>query len=738
MSAALPMHELSTHLAYALAYALQLGWHVLPLDPGTKKPLGRLVPRGFLDATTDEATIRAWWTTHPDAGIGIAMKASGLVTVDVDPRNGGIETMERLEATHGALVSDVLAFTGGGGEHRVFASGLVDGLPGKLGAGVDLKADGYIAAEPTLHPSGKRYAWEASSDPLHGAVPSTLPGWVRDLARSPMVAANIPTARLVDPKQVAELREALSVLSADDYHRWVAFGNALVELGQAGFLLWDEWSQKSAKYDPSAMVRKWRSFKPGTMRIESIFHIAQQAGWVNPMSIPEPAPALPVQQVRMAAPPATTPAPLSLLTLPGVLGLAVDWVNATSHKPQPAFAVQTVLAFACAVLGRRYVTTHRNWPSLYFLNVGKSGSGKEHAKWALEQLLEACDLGHLIGPAGYTSSSGVLSALHDQPSHVTVIDEFGKQLEEASVKNNVRARSAITTLIEAWGRSDGVLRPQGYSTFGMSSKDAAAIKERSVRNPALTLLAMTTPDAFFESIGSASARDGFLNRFVIVESEVGRQVGGLRDTASIPVPEAVIAWAHAMRAPGAAMLVNPDLNSSLAPTPTVVPIDPAAMELFRAFEAECVGRMDSHDTDGLAEMFGRCNEQAMKMAPLLALGDGAQAVQGPHAAWSINYVRHHVLRTVARLRSSVADSEFEHTKKQVLELVLGSGERGMTERDLHKSSRRFRALAQRQQVDLLNSMQFVGLVARVEVPSSSGKGRPRTAWVALDQDAEDE
>jgi diaminopimelate decarboxylase len=42
----------------------------------------------------------------------------------------------------------------------------------------------------------------------------------------------------VDPAQVAELRDALAVLPADDYHQWVAFGNALSELGQAGFSLY--------------------------------------------------------------------------------------------------------------------------------------------------------------------------------------------------------------------------------------------------------------------------------------------------------------------------------------------------------------------------------------------------------------------------------------------------------------------------------------------------------------------
>lgn len=731
-----PINEPRSMLAYAKRY-IERGWWVLPLIPGTKQPLSRLVPNGVHNASNDLATITRWWTAEPNAGIGVAVKPSGLVAIDIDPRNGGFETMERLEAQHGPLVSDVLAYTGGGGEHRVFSSQLVDNLPGKLGQGVDVKADGYICVEPSIHPSGKAYAWEASSDPLEGCTPSNLPGWVRDLARGPFNAVPfIPATRLVDEKQVADLREALATIPADDYHQWVNFGNALCELGQAGFSLWDEWSQKSDKYDAQAATRKWRSFRSGAFQLESIFHAAMQGGWLNSASIapamPDP---VPVESVKVAKMKEIPVQPDAVLRPPGMLGTITDWVNATSRKPQPAFAVQTAIAFASTVLGRRFVSSQRNWPSLYLLNIGKSASGKEHGKWAVEKLLEACELAHLIGPSSYTSNAGVLSALHDQPAHLTVIDEFGKALENASVKNNARDRSMLTALMEVWGRADGVLRPQGYSTFGMSARDAASFKERTVRNPALSLLAMTTPESFFESIGSAAARDGFLNRFLIVESEIGRQVGQHR--AELAPPESVRTWAAQMRRQTDGALVNPDGNATLEPSPTVVPMSPAALELFHQFEIECVGLMDEYEQAGLAEMFGRSNEIAMRLALVVALGCHCEAIDGPHAAWAINYVRCHALRTVERLLSSVADSDFEHSKKQVLSLIVKAGSNGMTERDLSRASTRFARVPQRQQVEILNSLQFLGEICRVEIPTISGRGRKRVAWIAVSPEEDD-
>lgn len=274
-------------LSYALLY-IGLGLWVLPLEPGTKKPLGRLVRNGFHDATNSAETARRWWGQHGDAGIGIAVKKSGWVVVDIDPRNGGLETIDALEAKHGPLQSDVLAYTGGGGEHRVFAAQLVENLPGKLGEGVDLKADGYIAVEPTVHPSGRAYAWEASSDPLDGVVPTTLPGWIRDLARTPMAAPAYEPAPVqpIDQRRLKSAAEALPMIPSDDRETWVKVGAAIHNEmpTQEGFYLWESWSKGSDKYDPQDSIRVWRSFKHKGLAgvgLNTVFALAQAAGWKN-------------------------------------------------------------------------------------------------------------------------------------------------------------------------------------------------------------------------------------------------------------------------------------------------------------------------------------------------------------------------------------------------------------------------------------------------------------------------
>lgn len=451
--------------------------------------------------------------------------------------------------------------------------------------------------------------------------------------------------------------------------------------------------------------------------------------------LPKP---VPVEQIKMKAPEEKErkKAPASIEHPPGMLGIVTDWVNATSRKPQPAFAVQTAIAFASTVLGRRFVTEHRNWPSLYLLNIAQSASGKEYAKKAVEDLLEACGLDRLIGPASYTSASGVLSSLHDQPCHVTVIDEFGKEIEMASVKNNERAKGTQRALMEVWGRCDGTMRPQGYSTIGMSAQDIARMKERTIRNPALTLLAMTTPESFFGSIGSAAARDGFLNRFIIVESDIGPQVSQF--APKVAVPSAIIEWAQNMHR-ASDSLADPSACAGLIPTPVEIKFSAKATEMFKAYEAACVAQAVTLHDSGLMEMVGRNCEIAMRLALIVACGSPRGLPSEISAAdmdWAITYVRFHSDRAIDSLMNCVSDSEFEAAKMQVLNLIRQAGPRGLTEREIDKSSRKFRAVPQRQQVELLNSLQFVGHAMRVEIPPTTGRGKPRHAWIATSDDAD--
>jgi hypothetical protein len=186
------------HTAWSLSEA---GWQLYPVyavddggvcncsrgtactDPG-KHPT---TPHGFNDASSDPERIADMFARWPGDNVGHKSgRASGTVIIDVDPRDGGMETLGRLQAEHGYLPPTRLHATGGGGFHYVlgYPEGVKE-LPSRtIGPGVEVKADGAgVVLPPSIHASGERY------EVLIDAPLAPLPSWVAELVRELRVLA---------------------------------------------------------------------------------------------------------------------------------------------------------------------------------------------------------------------------------------------------------------------------------------------------------------------------------------------------------------------------------------------------------------------------------------------------------------------------------------------------------------------------------------------------------------------
>ena len=262
---AAPAVEPRTPGEHAVAYAA-IGWAVIPLhwidnghcscgrqdcpSPG-KHPYSMLARNGSHSATKDAGVLAGWWAAHPQMNVGIATgAASGIVVIDIDPRNGGDITWQALCDKHGGEPETVQAMTGGGGRHLVFRHDpeRVIRSPGK---GVDVKGDGgLIVVEPSIHMSGKRYVWDAEADPVAGGEVAQAPAWLG----APRVADVVtPAGRAVghiDPQRLADIRAALKYLDPEPHDVWFQVGMALHSTdAPEAFGLWCEWASGSSKYN---------------------------------------------------------------------------------------------------------------------------------------------------------------------------------------------------------------------------------------------------------------------------------------------------------------------------------------------------------------------------------------------------------------------------------------------------------------------------------------------------------
>jgi hypothetical protein len=143
-------------------------------------------PHGHRDATLQSGIIKLWFGLRvPEANLGVATEK--LVVIDVDPRDGGDESLRALELEHGELPLTWRALTGGGGEHVIYKApdGVAVGnvvakqmTDPPLGPGIDVRArGGYIVAPPSRHISGRSYCWNVDFHPANTPL-APAPDWL--------------------------------------------------------------------------------------------------------------------------------------------------------------------------------------------------------------------------------------------------------------------------------------------------------------------------------------------------------------------------------------------------------------------------------------------------------------------------------------------------------------------------------------------------------------------------------
>ena len=746
----------SLHLQTALKYA-DMGWHVFPCWPIVKQPDGlacgcgnsackspgkhpmsRLAPRGQGDATTDKAQIKAWWSDRPDANIAIYLGISGLCAVDIDPRNGGHYTIDDLEHKHGKIDSDVIQLTGGGGEHRVFLRP-EGNLPGTLGKGVDLKMNGYIMAYPSNHISGKTYEWEGCSDPLDGAIPACLPDWMRNLSQSNQVHEQvIITPMLLSDKDADDIESALFHVSAEERDTWLQVGMALHSTGDSrAWPWWDQWACTSDKYDAKDQYRTWRSFRNKGMsgvQLPTIFSLAMANGWRNGKknaSAELTTLTLETDESNFSVEPKIIQVPEHLLTIPCINLQAVSaWMNTHSEEPQQQITVQATLAIASVLAGRLYVSTMKNTSNVYLMTLAGTGVGKNYAKTCIKKFMMSAKLDHLLSGSGSTSSGAVLSALFDAPTHIQVIDEFGKQLQAARKQPSGMMQESLAMLTEIFSDSTSVVVPKNYSSMGLTKEQRRAAKVcNNVHWPSVTLMTFATHEQVFDNLSTEQIDDGFLNRLLVVDATLPC-LPEQRPTFD-DLPDFLAAWAHGLRNPkneNDCLFVGAETDYDQVPTPTKITIDDDAAAVFDAFKREIKAKELAGEYLE-PKLVRRWREVAMRLATAIAVCDGFDVIPPYVATWCVDYVRFYGEQLMLSIASKVADGDFHRLYLSVESIVKDCGRKGATEREIGKRSRLFARSNPMQRDQVLDALMREDKIVLAKFESLGGRGKPRKAYL---------
>ena len=761
--------------SHAKAYE-SLGWSLVGIPAGSKAP--------STFGWQQRATPASYWERHPTANMGLLHGPSGTCALDIDDMANTRLIFEALNIDLDAMLKSAPRIVGRPDRGKVlFAvpagvdlmtrkiSWPMPDDPRKTGVVFELRA-GTVqdVLPPSIHPDTQMpYTWAGKSwrDPLPVVPDQLLTIWTQWDRFRPQLQELCPWARQkpfqpppkprrgVDGEQsvIEAYNASTSVVAAIEAVGYKRFGNRWLSPNSSsnipGVIVFDDGRafshHASDPFDPAHSFDAFDVFchyeHLGNMTaavraaaekldMDKLPHGPTEADREAQRHGAKVADAIMGKaKAAKTAKASSEGVPQHLLTVPGVLGDIVNYSAKTAIKPQPQFDVQTALAIGSVAMGRRFVTDNRNMSSLYFLNVGKTGSGKEHANTVIEDCLEAAGCIHLRGPSGYTSAPAVLSTLKDQPSHIAVIDEFGSMLASAAAKGNQHKKDALTIMMEAWGRQTKTLRNVGYSMMQLTDAQKKNLQVE-IKSPSLTIMGMTTPETFYDAIGSKDIASGFLNRILIVESKRPRELS--RNPDHLDVPERVVNWIKkSASAEGEGSSLITDQGNEFPPVPVMVPFTKQARDLFREYEITLTDRQNASGPM-VADMMNRSREMAMRLSLIVAHSLGDREINEIAAQWAIDYIDFYLRQTLGVMDVRISEGDTDGLRKAVADAIKQAGSIGMKMAELIKAVPRLGNLKKHERDGLLAMVVEDFPVERLQQTPESGRGRPSIIhrWMA--------
>lgn len=508
--------KLDAALSYAAAGIKVFPCHSIRRDRctcggGCGKNAGKhpRTPNGHLAATTDETQIRQWWNDWPDANLGAAMKASGLIAADIDPRNGGDESWRDLEQAHGATISETWTnLTGGGGVHYIYRAPIgFDYHSDALVQGVDIKWSGYIVLPPSVHQSGTTYVWES------GFAPGDMP------------PALLPDALLeqLNTRNGGASGERASV--SELLNTPCEQGNRNATLARIAGYLRNEVSQDVAE----AICQAWNTAycRPPLPQ----FEITQTvAGMYLRYEAPPKVVFGSKQEERPPLRPMRGwPAPLSAAALHGVSGRLIELAEPCSEA-DPAAILLTFLTMVGNTVGRSpHLTfgTELHRCNIYIGLVGLSGSGRKGTSLGPGRaVVGAADPSWAAGRIanGLVSGEGVIYHVRDAAgSESAGAGEWdGRTVTAPKAKDPGVSDKRLLCIESELGALLTAMHRQGSTLSHVlrAAWDGQKLQSLSKNAPVtstgahISVIGHITPDELRSALTSVDTANGFGNRFL--------------------------------------------------------------------------------------------------------------------------------------------------------------------------------------------------------------------------------
>jgi len=338
----------------------------------------------------------------------------------------------------------------------------------------------------------------------------------------------------------------------------------------------------------------------------------------------------------------------------GLVGEIADWITSTAIRPQPLLSLAAALSFVGMIKGHRVRGKTDLRTNLMVLAMAPTGGGKEHPQNAIKRLVKACGLQkHLMGEP--VSGSGFLHALQKTGNvGYMVMDEVGRYIGNLSSSGaGVHQREILDYMIKSFSSANSIL---------MGREKAAGAKEPriDIENPHFCCYGSTVYEKFRDACGSGEIVDGFLNRWIVLESK--ERPDRQKKVKFTPPPQSIIDKVLAITS-------HSPYDSYGSPHPEEIEFTPEAWEIYDDYRDK-VDAMVKVAPYPLNQLINRAPEHIEKIAHTIA-EDGCTGIYDLKAAIAIVEFSN---ECISRFAGMISDNIYEKDFVRVREIIKESGE----------------------------------------------------------------
>lgn len=384
---------------------------------------------------------------------------------------------------------------------------------------------------------------------------------------------------------------------------------------------------------------------------------------------------------------------------PGLVGEIAKWILGASYVPREEYAYAAALSMVACLVGP-YCThgsgSRRGKLNLYLTLVGGTGTGKTEAIDGMTMLLNETDAKDCIldFPA---SEAALRRQLTLTPNIILKIDELAHKLD--GMKDSTNGSSMGRAILEAY--DGGRMPPKVYA----DSKNSLP----AVENPFVQILGGTT-DKVWDVVKTSHMEDGTLNRFVFVCLSEEPEYRFNADPNGV-IPKALKDKLNTFfRAGRMSDLVGdvPGFSRHITYADDVK----TAIESLNRSSWEC-------QQEELGSLYPRYVQNTMKIASILAVGDGRDLVNMTDFDQAQRFMKWSITNTAKKIGAHLANSNFERLEKRLITKLTKEGGR-LQMREAYK----FMHIYRREMDELTATLTLAGLID-IDIEESG------TEWIIL-------